>query len=225
MDSNYFENQKNITEAPGDLSSQSGLAAQERSSVRRQSGEHALHSSLSSDTSVIETPRLSLQKLHRDDLPRLRPILGDAETMYAWEHGFSDDEIVSFLGTNLSRYERDGFSYFLAQRREDGAVVGLIGPLMEEIEGKRYPGVAYILARQYWGHGYATEGASACIEYLYRQGFDAVIAEIRPENTASVRVAERLGMKPVGSFIKQYHGKEMPHTIYLLQKLSANESF
>ena len=47
---------------------------------------------------------------------------------------------------------------------------------------------------------------------------DEVIAEIRPENKKSRRVAERLGMTISGSFVKTYKGKEMPHLIYVLKK-------
>ena len=41
-----------------------------------------------------------------------------------------------------------------------------------------------------------------------------VIAEIRPENRRSRRVAERLGMQVTGEFVKRYHGKDMLHLIY-----------
>ena len=67
--------------------------------------------------------------------------------------------------------------------------------------------------------GYATEGARASLAYAFeRLGAERVIAEIRPENEASRHVAERLGMKTAGSFIKHYRGKEMPHLIYAVSK-------
>jgi RimJ/RimL family protein N-acetyltransferase len=50
------------------------------------------------------------------------------------------------------------------------------------------------VARPFWGRGYATEGARAALQYardvLAR---DRIISLIRPENVASIRVAERLG--------------------------------
>ena len=45
-------------------------------------------------------------------------------------------------------------------------------------------------------------------------GARRVIAEIRPENRRSRRVAERLGMQVTGEFVKRYHGKDMLHLIY-----------
>ena len=90
-----------------------------------------------------------------------------------------------------------------------------MGPLMEQIGGEKFYGIGYILGRDAWGKGYATEAGEACIQYLFKNyPAQKVIAEIRPENQASVRVAERLGMKKENQFIKMVNGKQMPHAIY-----------
>ena len=168
---------------------------------------------------VIETERLVLRELTEADFEAAREILGDARVMYAWEHGFSDDETRAWIAENIARYRRDGFSYLAAVERAGGALAGFIGPLVETVDGERRTGVGYILGKNFWGRGYATEGAAACIDYAFDQlGADEVIAEIRPENSASRRVAERLGMTARESFVKIYKGKEMPHLIYVITK-------
>ena len=168
---------------------------------------------------VIETERLVLRELTEADFDAAREILGDARVMYAWEHGFSDAETRAWIAENIARYRRDGFSYLAAVERGSGALAGFIGPLVETVDGERRMGVAYILGKNFWGQGYATEGAAACIDYAFDQlGADEVIAEIRPENSASRRVAERLGMTARESFVKIYKGKEMPHLIYIVTK-------
>jgi len=43
-------------------------------------------------------------------------------------------------------------------------------------------------------------------------------ASIRPENQASIRIAERIGMSAEGSFIKQYKCKNMEHIIYFKER-------
>ena len=168
---------------------------------------------------VIETERLVLRELTEADFEAAREILGDTRVMYAWEHGFSDWETRAWIAENIARYRRDGFSYLAAVERAGGALAGFIGPLVETVDGERRMGVGYILGKNFWGRGYATEGAAACVDYAFDQlGADGVIAEIRPENGASRRVAERLGMTARESFVKIYKGKEMPHLIYIVTK-------
>lgn len=164
---------------------------------------------------AIETSRLILRKITKEDFEEIANILKDIEVMYAWEKSFSDDEVREWIDKNIKRYQNDGCSYLIAIRKDDNKVIGVMGPLIENIENNNYIGVAYILNKKYWGYGYATEGISACIEYAFNNlKTDKVIAQIRPENTSSIKVAERLNMKLVGQFVKIYEGKEMPHLIY-----------
>lgn len=67
--------------------------------------------------------------------------------------------------------------------------------------------------------GYAREGAAACADYAFHAlGAAEVIADIRPENSASVAVALSLGMKPSGTFDKIVGDKIMQHTLYVLKR-------
>ena len=60
---------------------------------------------------------------------------------------------------------------------------------MEEIE------LGYMSKRSAWGHGYATEAASACLAVAReRFGYKRVVSIIDAKNSAAKRVAERLGM-------------------------------
>lgn len=167
----------------------------------------------------IETERLVMRELTEDDFAEARRILGDAEVMYAWEHGFSDEETRAWIAENIARYRRDGISFLAAVEKKSGRLAGFVGPLVENVEGEPRPGVAYILGKEFWKKGYAAEGAAASIDHIFAHT-DAgeVIAEIRPENNASRRVAERLGMKERGRFVKIYKGKEMPHLIYSITR-------
>lgn len=172
---------------------------------------------------LFQSARLDFRKLVEGDFAALCTILQDEQTMYAWEHGFTADEVRAWLDKNLLHYETDGFSYFAAIRRDTGELIGVMGPLMEEVEGTRHTGIAYILRRDCWHCGYASEGAAACLQYAFDTlQAEQVIAQIRPENTASRRVAERLGMTVTGQFVKTYRGKDMPHLIYSIGRVKAD---
>ncbi len=163
----------------------------------------------------IETERLGLRELTSGDFCALCRFLQDRGVMYAWEYAFSAEQVLQFIQNQQKRYRKDGFGYYAAVEKQSGDVIGCMGPLMERIEGKDCYGIGYILAQGAWGKGYATEAGKASMEYLFAQhGADKVIAEIRPENEASVRVAKRLGMHEEGSVIKVVNGKKMVHVIY-----------
>lgn len=163
----------------------------------------------------LETERLTLRYLTEEDLPALHGVLSKENVMYAWEHGFSEEESADFLHRMMRRYEECGYAYFAAIEKKTGAFIGVIGLLPEEIEGEKCVGVGYILDDRFWGKGYATEGADACLVHAFRVlKATRVIADIRPENIASRNVAKRLGMKEEGVFDKFYYGKHMPHIIY-----------
>lgn len=164
---------------------------------------------------VTKSPRLILREMTRKDFPLLCAMLQDPEVMDAWERTFSDNEVREWIDRNRIRYRDFGFGYWLAFDRTTGENIGQLGILPEEIEGKVHAGIGWMLQRKQWGKGYAAEGGKACLEYAFRElRVPRVIAEIRPSNHRSIRVAERLGMEPAGVYDKVVDGKIMPHRIY-----------
>jgi [ribosomal protein S5]-alanine N-acetyltransferase len=74
-------------------------------------------------------------------------------------------------------------------------VVGECGLIEKDVDGHQEIELVYIFASQSWGRGYATEAASALRDYaLHQLGLQRIIALIDPNNHASVRVAEKIGM-------------------------------
>jgi [ribosomal protein S5]-alanine N-acetyltransferase len=149
---------------------------------------------------ALQTERLSLRPLTRADEntlhrisndPLVRQYLWDDEPVYAEairdlvqrsSHTFSD-ECVGQFGIRL-RGSEDlvGFCGFVRLER------------MDELE------LAYELVPELWGRGLATEAARACVRYAFEEaGLRRVIAGADPPNVASLRVLEKLGMKPVGN--------------------------
>ena len=90
---------------------------------------------------------------------------------------------------------------------------------LDTIEGKPYYEIGYILKKEYQHKGYAIEAANALKKYAFDTlKLNEVIFEIRPNNLLSRKVAESLGAKIYGEFIKNVRNKKMTHLIYKLYK-------
>jgi RimJ/RimL family protein N-acetyltransferase len=145
---------------------------------------------------LIETPHLALRELSMDDLGFMADMLAHPEVMQFWPSRLSRDKAMAWIRRQRERYTRDGYGYWLAVERATGQPVGQAGLLALEIDGVAETGLGYIFHRPFWGHGYATEAAAACLGYAFATlDKPRVVAPIRPENAASVAVARRLGMQ------------------------------
>lgn len=164
---------------------------------------------------ILETFRLILREMESSDLDFIADMLGDSEVMEFWPKPYSREEAQLWMVRQRARYRKDGFGYWLVLEKRTNQPVGQAGLLRMTIEGKPEIGLGYILHRPFWKKGFATEAAFACIDYAFRNLDESrVIALIRPDNTASQRVAEKLNMIPAG--LTNYAGFE--HIIYMIEK-------
>lgn len=168
---------------------------------------------------ILETDRLFLREMKQSDFADLCEILQDEETMYAYEHAFSDEEAQEWLHKQLDRYKNDGFGLWAVILKSSGEFVGQCGITWQDVGGETVPEVGYLLKRKHWHKGYAAEAAIGCKNYAFDTlGFDRVYSIIRDNNYASQRVAERNGMTVVNKITKYYYGIDMPHLIYCVSK-------
>jgi [ribosomal protein S5]-alanine N-acetyltransferase len=154
-------------------------------------------------TLPIETDRLRLRSLTDADLDGLQAIYGDAETMrFIGRSGrpTEDREGTARVLDWLRRHEAlHGFGLWAVDEREGEPMVGVAGLLWEEGHGPEVEAV-YLVRRDRWGRGYATEAASAVLQLAHGElGLARVIALAYPENIASQRVMEKAGMRPEGT--------------------------
>jgi len=148
---------------------------------------------------TLETERLRLRMFRDDDLDAYARIVADPEVMRYLGDGQTLDRVGAWrqIAMILGHWTLRGYGLWAVEERATGALIGRIGCYNPE----GWPGfeVGWVLARAYWGKGYATEGARRALAYAFgelRQ--DHVISLIYPANAASIRVAERLGEKLEG---------------------------
>lgn len=168
---------------------------------------------------ILETERLYLRELRREDRTALCGMLQDAEVMYAYEHAFSDEEVDQWLARQLERYERDGFGLWAVIEKQSGELVGQCGLTMQPYREREVVEVGYLLVKRFWRRGYATEAAVACREYAFeRLKIPEVYSIIRENNFASQRVAKRNGMTERDRIVKHYYGMDMPHLVFSVRR-------
>ena len=168
---------------------------------------------------ILETDRLGLRELEEADLEAMGRFLKDPEVMYAYEHGFTDEEVRQWLDRQLERYAKYGFGLWAVVEKADGGLIGQCGVTMQDCCGREVPEIGYLFRRDKWHHGFAAEAAKACKEYAFTTlGFQEIYSIIRENNLPSQRVALRNGMSVRGSFLKYYHGMAMRHLLFSVKR-------
>jgi len=93
-------------------------------------------------------------------------------------------------------YLNRGWSGLLVSRRSDGRVLGECGLYPWRQDGRETGAVelGYRFGREHWGQGYAGEAARAVLDWASGElGFTDLVCVVQEANTASRRIAERLG--------------------------------
>jgi ribosomal-protein-alanine N-acetyltransferase len=146
----------------------------------------------------IETERLLLRRFTPEDAADNYRIYTDPENMRFM--GRQPDSVEFeryYIRKHIADYyDKHGFGLWAAVLKEDNRLIGRCGLLYQEVEGTREVEVSYLLDRHYWGRGLATEAARETVRFGFeRYKFPRIVALINPENVASVRVAEKVGMR------------------------------
>ena len=157
----------------------------------------------------IETERLVLRRPRLSDAAALHAVYGDPEVMKFIGDGktMTPAKTKAWIEKALARWKADGFGHFVIEK--DRKVIGRAGFLvwdpdewktgtLAELGSHAAVELGWMLAREHWGNGYATEAASALRDYAFRDlKLERLISLITHGNDASVKVAERLGARYV----------------------------
>jgi RimJ/RimL family protein N-acetyltransferase len=144
---------------------------------------------------VRTTERLVLRTFRRDDLPMYAALNADPEVVvHLGGEPLSPEYSEEIAEWAQQCYEAEGLGLLAVERRADGEFLGMCGLHHQQ----SYPDdveVAWRLARQHWGHGYATEAASGWLDHAFGPlALSRVISITESSNLRSLAVMQRLGM-------------------------------
>lgn len=144
------------------------------------------------ETVVYETSRLYVCVLDESHLSALQEIWGDEEVMALCNGATPHHLLLGPLNGYRKCHEVNGLSVYALKNKQTGEIIGtagfnITGPL-EEIE------LIYHFNKKFWGQGFATEAATACLELAKRHGaVKKVIASADMENIGSLKILEKIG--------------------------------
>lgn len=146
---------------------------------------------------ILETKRLLLRRQMIEDLDDLWALYCDPEiTRYIPDAPRSLAEAREELEWHMNGHPRfPELGLWATIHKESGKFIGRCGLIPWTINGQNEVEVAYTIAREYWGQGLASEAAQAILNYGFaRLNLSRLISVIDPENVASQKVAEKIGM-------------------------------
>ena len=147
----------------------------------------------------ITTERLLLRLWRPQDAEQLAQIFAKEPVWrYPFKRGWTRQETEDFVHRKIEEWHQRGFSQWAVEVKAESRLIGFVGLAPPEFLPEVMPTVevGWRLDPEWWGRGLATEGGRAALEYGFATlGLDEVVSIFEPENGASGRVMERLGMK------------------------------
>jgi RimJ/RimL family protein N-acetyltransferase len=146
------------------------------------------------DFPVLETERLILRCPEESDLDGFAEMMADEAAMRFLGGVKPRPEAWRMMATLAGACVLRGYTLFSVIHGASGEWLGRIGPWFPDA----WPGteVGWGLKRSAWGQGYATEAATAAMDFAFDTlGWDEAIHTILPDNAPSIAVARRLGSR------------------------------
>lgn len=153
---------------------------------------------------VLETARLRLRGHDLRDFEAMLAMWGDPEvTRFIGGKPSTKDEVWTRLLRYVGHWAVLGYGYWAVEEKDTGAFIGEIGfaDFKREMEPsfEGIPELGWALAGAAHGKGYATEAVAVAIDWgkAHFNG-QRIVCMISPENTPSIRVAEKCGFRRFG---------------------------
>ena len=145
---------------------------------------------------VLQTERLRLRHMTPEDAEFMLVLLNDP----AWHRFIGDRGIRTVDATRdyilagpMDMVARLGFGFDVVERKEDGCPIGVCGlakrDFLDDVD------IGYAFLPQYGGRGYAIEAAQGVMAHAKALGLKRIVATVRPDNVASIRLLEKLGLR------------------------------
>jgi RimJ/RimL family protein N-acetyltransferase len=154
-------------------------------------------------TPVLTTERLILRNWDEHDIEPFTRMNADPDVMRYFPSTLTSEQSQAYLQRIIDHHDKHGYGLLVVGSREDGRFMGFTGLSIPNFEADFTPcvEVGWRFDKAYWGQGYATEAAKACIGYgLGALGLQKILSFTSTHNHPSEAVMRRIGMEKIGEF-------------------------
>lgn len=199
-----------------------GLQIPSASAPKRRGSQGSYHRRVAE----LRTKRLLLRQWRDEDLEPFAALNADPETMRYFPHPPSREQSDALAEHSRRQIEEHGWGLWAVEVLGGASFIGFVGLASPTFEDHFTPAVevGWRLAREHWGHGYATEAGRAVLAYGFEElGLEEIVSFTSELNEPSWRVMERLGMShdPADDFehprVPLGHPLR-PHVLYRLSR-------
>jgi ribosomal-protein-alanine N-acetyltransferase len=173
---------------------------------------------------IIHTERLTLRAWETKDLLDCIEMNLDKEVMKYFPSILTKEQSIEFYDRVQKHFLENGFGLYVVENTSTKQFLGYTGFMIANFEASFTPciEIGWRFKKQYWGKGYATEAAKACLQYGFDSlGFDKIYSFTATPNIKSENVMKRIGMHKTGRFSHPKIDKEHIlnlHVIYEIGK-------
>lgn len=174
----------------------------------------------------IETPRLGLRQWKEEDTLLFAEMNSSSEVMRYFPSTLTKEQSDEFLRKIVAHFKKHGYGLWAAEIKQTQEFIGFIGFYNATFEAEFTPCVeiGWRLDNKFWGKGYATEGAKACLKYGFGTlGFKEIYSFTAAINKPSIKVMKKIGLTKQGEFNHPRVEKDSPLLRHVLYKINKAE--
>ena len=146
---------------------------------------------------MLETERLILRRWKESDREPFAEMNADSRVMEFFPDTLTRAESDQLIENIESHFDNRGFGLFATELKAERKLIGFIGLHVASFQAHFTPCVeiGWRIAVPFWGKGLATEGSREVIRFAFdRLRLESLVSFTVPENVASRRLMEKLGM-------------------------------
>ena len=152
---------------------------------------------------IISTERLGLRRWQQSDLDPFAKMNSDEAVMKYFPAILNRNESIAMIQRIGDHFEKHRFGLYVVEEKKSGSFIGFTGFSIPSFEIFFTPciEIGWRYQKEYWGKGFATEAAQACLQYGFNTlGFQQIFSFTAVLNLPSENLMRRIGMIKAGEF-------------------------